>query len=116
MFKAAYDDAGAADAVLARKHEWLAIDHSISMLAAAAAKGPRSRESVEALLYVRRLWCFLIEDLGSPGNGLPQQLRASLISIGLWILSEEEKIRQGLSANYAGLIEISTMIRDGITC
>ena len=41
-------------------------------------------------------------------------LRANLISIGLWLLRETEDIRQGRTNNFEGLIEVSQIIRDGI--
>ena len=59
-------------------------------------------------------WTSFVEDLGSDENELPQELRANLISIGLWLLREAEEIRQGRSENFEGLIEVSQIIRDGI--
>src|SRR5205085_1335533 len=41
---------------------------------------------VASLLYVRRLWTIFIEDLAHPENGLPEKLRADIISIGLWVV------------------------------
>ena len=35
---------------------------------------------------MNRVWTSFIEDLGSPENELPMELRANLISIGLWLL------------------------------
>ena len=45
---------------------------------------------------------------------LPKELRANLISIGLWLLRETEDVRQGRTDNFEGLIEVSQIIRDGI--
>jgi flagellar protein FlaF len=97
-----------------RARERQALDRSIELLQAAEAKGPRSREAIEALLFVRRLWTMLIEDLGSPENGLPQDLRASLISVGLWLLQEAERIRLEESGDFKSMIDISTIIRAGL--
>ena len=90
------------------------LDKSIRMLEEAKAHGPKSRESIEALFFVNRVWVRFIEDLGSPENELEQELRANLISIGIWILRETEKIRSGESQNYEGIIDISSIIRDGL--
>jgi flagellar protein FlaF len=98
----------------ARERERQAIDRSIELLQAAEAGGVRSREAVEALLYVRRLWSYLIEDLAKPENDLPQALRADLISVGLWVMRESEQIRLEQSTNFKGLIEVSSAIRDGL--
>ncbi len=90
------------------------LDKSIKMLVAAREKGQKSRESIEALFFVNRIWVRFIEDLGSPDNELEQELRANLISIGIWILREAEKIRIGESENFDGIIDISEIIRDGL--
>jgi flagellar protein FlaF len=98
----------------ARERERQTIDRSIELLREADAKGVRSREAVEALLFVRRLWSYLLEDLAKPENDLPAKLRADLISIGLWILREAEQIRLEKSDNFKGLIEVSAAIREGL--
>ena len=66
------------------------------------------------MLYLRRLWGLLIEDLARPENDLPKALRADLISIGLWIMREAEEIRLEKSDNFKGLIDVSMSIRDGL--
>jgi flagellar protein FlaF len=98
----------------ARERERQAIDRSIELLREAEKHGVQSREAIEAILFVRRLWGYLIEDLARPENDLPQKLRADLISIGLWIMREAEQIRLEASSNFKGLIEVSTAIRDGL--
>jgi flagellar protein FlaF len=98
----------------ARERERQALDRSIELLEAADKVGVRSREAIEALLFVRRLWSVLIEDLADPENDLPQALRADLISIGLWIMREAEQIRLEKSSNFRGIVEVSTVIRDGL--
>src|ERR687894_2979606 len=94
----------------ARQRERHAIEHSIQLLLAAEKAGVRSREAVEALHFVPRLWSVLIEDLAKTENDLPQQLRADLISIGLWIMREAEQIRLEKSDNFKAIIEVSQSI------
>jgi flagellar protein FlaF len=98
----------------ARERERQAIEHSIALLEAAEKSGVRSREAIEAVLFVRRLWGTLIEDLANSDNDLPQNLRADLISIGLWIMREAEQIRLEKSTNFMGIVEVSAAIRDGL--
>jgi flagellar protein FlaF len=98
----------------ARERERQAIERSIALLDAAEKGGVRSRESIEAVLFVRRLWGALIEDLANAENDLPQGLRADLISIGLWIMREAEQIRLERSTNFKGIIDVSVAIRDGL--
>lgn len=90
------------------------MERAIRLLAIAKIKGARSPESFEATANLRQLWTIFIEDLGNDGNALPEALRASLISIGLWILREIESIDTGKSDNFDGLIEINQMIADGL--
>ena len=98
----------------ARQRERQAIEHSIELLQAAETAGPQSREAVDALLFVRKLWVILVEDLAKAENDLPQKLRAELISIGLWVMGEAEQIRLEKSTNFKGIIEVSQTIRDGL--
>jgi flagellar biosynthesis activator protein FlaF len=98
----------------AREREKMAIEHSIGLLQAAAQLGPNSRDSIEALHFCRRLWAMLLEDLAHPDNALPNQLRADLISIGIWIMRETEEIRLGRSQNFKGIIDVSRVISEGL--
>jgi flagellar protein FlaF len=97
-----------------RERERLALERSIELLREADAKGAASREAVEAVLFINRLWGVLVEDLARPENDLPKPLRADLISVGLWILREADQIRLGKSENFKGLIEVSTSIAEGL--
>lgn len=98
----------------ARQRERAAIERAVELLQVAQAKGRRSLEAIEALIYLRRLWSVLIEDLASPENDLPQTLRADLISIGLWVMREADLIRLEQSDNFAGIIEVMTSIGAGL--
>jgi flagellar protein FlaF len=110
LYAEVQDDAGD----IARDREREAIDRSIALLEKARAAGPQSRDAVDALHYLDRLWSLLLEDLANAENQLPRELRASLISIGLWILREIESIRTQRSSNFGGLIDISQMISNGL--
>lgn len=69
---------------------------------------------VESLLYVRRLWTVFIEDLAHSENALPDQLRADIISIGLWVVKEADRLREARSNDVMQLIEINRLIRDAL--
>ncbi len=96
----------------AREHD--AIGRAVTLLEAAQAAGPKSKEAHDALTYLRRLWSIFIDDLGSQNNDLPEDLRAQLISIGIWIMKEIERLRTGAIESFADLIEINAIIRDGL--
>jgi flagellar protein FlaF len=71
-------------------------------------------DQVQSLLYVRRLWTIFIEDLAHPENGLPEKLRADIISIGLWVIKEADRLREEKSGDVMQLIEINRLIRDAL--
>jgi flagellar protein FlaF len=98
----------------ARARERMALEHTITLLQSAAKHGPQSNESIEALYFCNCLWIHLIDDLARPENRLPAQLRADIISIGLWIMRETEEIRQGRSENFDGIIEVTRSIAEGL--
>jgi flagellar biosynthesis activator protein FlaF len=98
----------------AREVERAAIQRSIDLLQVARDRGPTSREAIDALYYLDRLWSLLLDDLADAENRLPKQLRANLISIGIWILREIENIRNRKSKDFDGLIEISKSICLGL--
>ena len=114
MYQFSYADIQTDSVADAKDRERQLLTRSIDMLVAARAVGSASMEAIEALHFLNRVWTSLIEDLGSPENALPKELRANLISIGLWLLREAEDVRQGRSDNFDGLIEVSQIIRDGI--
>ncbi|WP_310620252.1 flagellar biosynthesis regulator FlaF [Flexibacterium corallicola] len=87
---------------------------AIVQLRAAKDEGVNSEAAAKALTTVRKLWGFLIEDLGSDQNALPEEMRARLISIGLWCLKQADLIRTGASEDFNGLIEINQIVRDGL--
>lgn len=114
MYQSSYAAIAEDDCGLARANEYRAMDRAISLLEAARQNGPASRESIEAVAYVNRLWGLLIDDLASSANSLPEALRAQLISIGLWSMKEAEAIRLGQSDDYDSMIDVSRMIRDSL--
>ena len=97
-----------------RAHERHAMDRTIELLTIARERGPGTVEEVDALYYVRRLWAIFMDDLGNPENELPKELRASLFSIGLWMLKEIDRVRTGATADLTPMIEINEIIRDGL--
>jgi flagellar protein FlaF len=98
-----------------RARERQAMDKAIQLLRAANNKGAGSREVVDALFYLRRLWSIFMNDLNNPENELPLQLRAGLISIGIWVNKEIERVRTGKTTDLTAMIEINEIVRDGLT-
>jgi flagellar biosynthesis activator protein FlaF len=98
----------------ARTREQQALNHGIDLLTRLQSGELPPPEDTEALLFIRRLWAFFVEDLSSARNGLPEKLRAELISIGLWIIGEADRVRQEKSSDVAELVAINVIIRDAL--
>lgn len=114
MYQHSYAEALEDDQGEARRNEAFALDHAVTLLMGAAGLPHPSIEGVKALHFTRRLWTAFITELAAPDNALPQELRANLISIGIWILKEADSIRLDTSANYAGIADICNIVRDGL--
>ena len=114
MYQFSYADIQTDSVADAKDRERQLLSRSIDLLTTARQRGQQSTEAIEAIQFMNRVWTSFIEDLGSAENQLPVELRANLISIGLWLLREAEEVRQGRSENFEGLIEVSQIIRDGV--
>ncbi len=114
MHRAIYTEILEDAPVEARDRERQAVERSIELLNAARKNGAGSKQAVEALHYLDRLWSLLLDDLANAENRLPKELRASLISIGIWILREIEELRSQRARSFNGLIDISEIICKGL--
>lgn len=61
----------------------------------------------------RDLWQTLAYDLASEGNALPDELRARLISLAIWVSRETEKITRG-NGDFGPLITVNRSIMQGL--
>jgi flagellar protein FlaF len=98
----------------ARQRERLAFDHGLRLLARLRQEDVTHYERIEAMLYIRRVWSFLIEDLGDPTNALPRELRSTLISIGIWMIKESEGLGEGRTDRIDDMVAVMTSLRDGL--
>lgn len=115
MYQQRYAEVASDSPRSAREREKAALQTANAKLAAAKARGALTPEAFEATDFVKRLWTVFIADLSNDENGLPPDLRASLISIGLWIRREADLIDQGKSSNFDGIMDINQLIADGLT-
>ena len=68
---------------------------------------------IDALDWNRRMWTALSNDCSSPENGLPPQLRASIISLSLWVTKHSSAVMRR-EEEIEPLIEINRMIMQGL--
>ncbi len=114
MYEFSYNEVVEESPQLMRARERQAMDRVIDLLRAARARGPGTREVIEALFYLRRLWAIFLDDLRNPDNELPEPLRAGIVSIGIWMNKEIDRVRAGQTADLTPMIEINEIIRDGL--
>ncbi len=114
MYQLQYADIEEDAIVDAKTREREILQRSVNLLIAARDERPNGRQIVEATHFVHRVWTAFLNDLANPDNQLPNELRASLISIGIWVLKENDQIRVGDSEDFDGVIEISKTIMKGI--
>jgi flagellar protein FlaF len=114
MYQFPYADVLENSPKLARERERQVFERCLELLKAADANGPTSREAIEAVSFCQRTWATLLEDLASPENALPKELRAEIISIGLWVVRETENIRLGKATDFKPLIEVTTALYEGL--
>jgi flagellar protein FlaF len=119
MYRTKYDDARLDCGQDARWREQQALSRGIELLHGLGERGlgehgASMSQRIEALLYIRRLWTLFIEDLARPDNGLPEALRAELISIGIWVIKEADVIRHNKTGDLETLITVNTAMRDAL--
>lgn len=120
---AGYADAG--DAVItprqAEYRVFARVTHRLAAaLAAAAPAGaaPAARTAAfarmaEAVNDNRRLWAALAADLAAPRNGLPDSLRAQLISLAAFTLAQSDRVLNG-AGTADPLVEINRSVMRGL--
>lgn len=61
----------------------------------------------------QRMWLNFVADLSDPENALPASLRASLISIGLWVERHSQLVLKG-AAGLGAMLEVNQNIINGL--
>ena len=114
MYPSLYRDMIEDDPFERRLREREALLRAVSVMKIAQVAGLQSMEAVTAIFKMRQLWSILIDDVVRPECELPMELKARLISIGLWVFRELEDLRSGKSKSFDGLIEVTQTIADGL--
>lgn len=114
MYKRIYDEIAEETSENIRRNEIQALAHAVHLMRKAQASGIETRDAVEAIFFVSRLWTVFLEDLVSDGNRLPKELKAKVISIGIWALKYVEELRQRRKRDFQPLIDVSQTILTGL--
>ncbi len=110
-----YADVHQGSSTVGREEEREAFDMAIALMNAAHASPCDGRQSRNAARHVQLLWGYLIKDLTHPGNDLSDELKANLISIGLWVMREADAIIAGRRSDWSPLIDINATVREGLS-
>jgi flagellar protein FlaF len=98
----------------ARGREREALERSISLMEIAAEDLASPADKAAAIMFTSKLWAVLLEDLAVSDNCLPKELRAQIISIGIWIMRELERLRDEPGNDFDDVVTVSKAIRDGL--
>lgn len=71
------------------------------------------RKRAEALDWNRRVWSAFAADCASPDNGLPEKLRASIISLSIFISKETSTAMRG-GGDIETLIDLNRTVMQGL--
>lgn len=69
---------------------------------------------MRALHWNRRLWTTLAGDCADPGNSLPMDLRASIISLSIWVDKHTSSVMRKEEA-IQPLIDVNRIIMQGLS-
>jgi flagellar protein FlaF len=69
---------------------------------------------VDALDWNRRVWTVLADDCANPGNQLPASLRASIISLAIWVGRHTSAVIRR-QEHIEPLVEVNRLIMQGLS-
>lgn len=98
-----------------RVTEYRLVSQITGELIAARDSGLTGAALLPALHRNRELWAVFRAECSAAGNGLPDGLRAAIISLGLWVdrfTSEVVTAREPIDP----LIDVNQLILDGLSC
>lgn len=85
-----------------------------ALMHAATLDKTKFAERMDALDWNRRLWSTLATACSDSGNGLPQALRAQIISISLFVSRHTSAVARG-EDDFGTLIDINRSIMQGLS-
>jgi len=86
---------------------------TLALIEAAKADVSDIASRIDALDWNRRVWTALSDDCSNPGNALPAPLRASIISLAIFVGRYTSKVIRGQD-QIETLIEINRTVMQGL--
>ncbi len=84
-----------------------------ALIAASEAPKLDFATRIDALDWNRRLWSTLALDCSSEGNQLPPQVRASIISLSLWVSRHSSVVMRG-DDDFEALIDVNRIMMQAL--
>jgi flagellar protein FlaF len=89
-------------------------DVTRALIAASQASNDDLKTRIDALDWNRRMWSALASDCSSSANALPPALRASIISLSLFVSRHTSVVMRG-EDDFETLIDINRMMMQGLS-
>jgi flagellar protein FlaF len=86
---------------------------TMALMQAAKADPGDLGARIDALDWNRRVWTVLSDDCSNPANGLPASLRASIISLSIWVGRHTSAVIRRRE-EIEPLIEVNRLIMQGL--
>ncbi|MDB5427403.1 MAG: flagellar FlaF family protein [Phenylobacterium sp.] len=86
---------------------------TLALMEAAKADPSDVAARIDALDWNRRVWTVLGDDCANPANGLPAPLRASIISLAIWVGRHTSAVIRRRE-DIEPLIEVNRLIMQGL--
>ena len=87
---------------------------TLALMQAAKADPNDLIARVDALDWNRRVWTVLADDCANPQNGLPAPLRASIISLAIWVSRHTSAVIRR-QEQIEPLIDVNRLIMQGLS-
>lgn len=114
MFNQAYQDIIDDDQASARENERIALENTIQLMEHSMDNPSNAVLRMKAIHLTLQVWKYFVNDLASPENAISNQLKASLISISLFVVKHLEEMRTDRSLSFIPILEITESIREGL--
>jgi len=95
-----------------RQREYRLLARANRLLGESKTKGDIA-SLYRAVLYNRQIWNTFLIDLTDQANGLPNELKGALISIGIWVEKFSDPVCEG-AESVDDLIEVNRSIMEGL--
>ncbi len=114
MFNQAYSDSAEDAQQIARDSESAVIERSIAQMRQCDDLPLDIQARVLTISDTTKIWNYFLNDLASAENESSDEFKATLISIGIFILKHLDKMRRDESIKFVPVREISETLVEGL--